>query len=47
MQIVRELKLDELVFTLIEMLIGAEGEYWCYFETDPEWWRLRLWTRRN
>ena len=47
MQIVRELTVDELVFTLIEMLLGAEGEYWSYYETDPQWWELRLYTRKN
>lgn len=47
MQIVRELNLEELIFTLLEMLLGAEGEYWCYYEQDPGWWDLRLYTRRN
>lgn len=47
MELIRELTLDDLVFTLIEMLLGKEGEYWSYYETDPEWWTLRLYTRRN
>jgi len=29
------------------MLIGQEGEEWIYYEADPSWWTLRLWTRRN
>ena len=29
------------------MLIGTEGSDWCYEETDPGWWALRLYLRRN
>ena len=29
------------------MLIGDEGVDWDYYETDPDWWALRLFTRRN
>lgn len=47
MQIVREMSLEELIFTLMEMLLGAEGEYWSYYEESMEWWQLRLYTRRN
>ena len=47
MQIVRELTLEELIVTLMEMLLGDEGYYWCYMETDPDWWNPRLYTRRN
>ena len=43
----RELKGNELTFTLVIMLTGVEGKDFCYYETDPEWWRLRLWIRRN
>jgi len=28
-------------------LYGKQGEWWDYYETDPNWWVLRLWTRRN
>ena len=28
-------------------LLGYQGEDWEYYETYPEWWALRLWTRRN
>lgn len=47
MQIVRELTLQELIFTAITMLIGKEGEDFAYYEQDPNWWALRLYTRRN
>lgn len=29
------------------MLIGQEGRDWDFYETDPGWWTLWLWTRRN
>jgi len=41
------LTLEALIATLISMLIGQEGEHWEYYETDPQWWQLRLWTRQN
>lgn len=47
MQLIRELTLDELIVTLMEMLHGEEGYYWSYYETNPQWWELRLYTRRN
>ncbi|MBA7641847.1 hypothetical protein ES703_49532 [subsurface metagenome] len=37
----------EYIAAALEFLIGDEDTYWCYFETDPDWWQLRLWTRRN
>ena len=43
----RELKGAELSFTLMIMLIGVEGKDFCYYETDPDWWRLRLYMRIN
>ncbi len=43
----RELKGNELTFTLMIMLIGVEGVDFCYYEQDPDWWRLRLYMRRN
>lgn len=48
MQIVRELPLHELMHTLYSMLAFDEDQlYWCYYEGDPDWWALRLYTRRN
>ena len=47
MEIVRELTLEELVFTLMVMLLSPEGEYWWYYWPDPEWWELRLLIGRN
>ena len=46
-QIVRELDLKELMFTLSTMLFGKEHEHWAYYKQDAEWWRLRLDTRKN
>jgi len=47
MLIERELKGDELTFTLLIMLKGVEGKDWVYYENDPNWWELRLYTRIN
>ena len=47
MQIVRELKGAELLFTAMTMLMGEEGVDFSYYECDPDWWILRLYTRRN
>lgn len=41
------ISLNDLIFTGVIMLLGKEGEDWIYYETDPDWWTLRLWTRRN
>ncbi|GAJ04480.1 unnamed protein product [marine sediment metagenome] len=29
------------------VLLDRERECWADYETDPGWWALRLWTRRN
>lgn len=47
MQIVRELKGYELTFTAMTMLMGEGGVDFSYYECDPDWWTIRLWTRRN
>ncbi len=47
MKLVRELKGNELIFTLLLMLLGDEGKDFCYYETNPDWWVLRLYMRRN
>ncbi len=44
---IKELPLEQLIFTLLTMLIGKEGEEWAYYETDPKWWESRLYMRRN
>lgn len=38
-----------LISVLLGMvvLLGEEGTNWEYIETDPVWWRVRLWTRIN
>lgn len=46
-QIVRELTLAELLFTLLLMLLGDEGKDWAYYENDANWWALRLYSRIN
>jgi len=38
---------EELYCTALIMLLAAEGEFWSYYETDPEWWELRLLSRIN
>ena len=47
MLIERELKGSELACTLLAMLIGVEGKDWVYYENDPIWWEIRLYTRIN
>ena len=39
--------LTDLIFTGVIMLLGKEDEDWIYYETDLDWWGVRLWTRRN
>lgn len=46
-QIERELKGAELTLTALCMLLGKEAVDFYYYENDPEWWALRLYTRRN
>lgn len=43
----RELKGDELTFTLLTMLIGVEGKDFCYYKFDTKWWESRLYSRIN
>lgn len=31
----------------IILLLGTRGRDWDFYETDLEWWEVRLWTRRN
>lgn len=47
MQIVRELKGSELIFTAMAMLMGEEGIDYALYECDSDWWTLRLYIRRN
>ena len=42
-----ELKGNELTLTLMAMLLGVEGKDWAYYESDSDWWELRLYTRIN
>lgn len=39
--------IEELIFITVAMILGKEGVDFCYYETDPQWWELRLYTRRN
>ena len=41
------MKIEELRCVAIIMLLGEKGKDWDYYETDLDWWALRLWTRRN
>ena len=47
MQIVRELKGIELLFTATILLMGEQGVDYALYEEDEDWWAVRLWTRRN
>jgi len=31
----------------IILLLGSQGTDWEFYEADPNWWKLRLYTRRN
>lgn len=39
--------LTDLIALAIIFLLGEQGDLWDYYETDPLWWQLRLYTRRN
>lgn len=39
--------LQNVIALGIILLLGSRGRDWEYYETDPEWWAIRLWTRRN
>ena len=39
--------LNDLLFTAMCLLLGKEDADFTFYETDPYWWALRLWTRRN
>ncbi|MBA7532624.1 hypothetical protein ES705_24850 [subsurface metagenome] len=39
--------LQDLIFSAICMLLGTEHIDFIFYETDLDWWQLRLWTRRN
>ena len=41
------MKVEELIFMALCMLQGEQGKDWVYYETDLDWWAIRLWTRRN
>ena len=47
MQIVRELRGAELIFTALTMLLGKEGVDFCYYRGDALFWRDRLYMSRN
>jgi len=37
----------KLIVAALALLFGEEGIDWVYYESDPNWWAVRLWTRRN
>ncbi len=43
----KEPRLVDLICYGILVLFGEEGKHWDHYETDPDWWGVRLWTRRN
>lgn len=38
--------IDSIWFGLI-CLFGEEDRHWEYYETDPDWWAVRLWISKN
>ncbi len=42
-----KLTLELLLFTATCMLTGKEGKDFAYYETDKEWWELRLFISKN
>lgn len=32
---------------ILHCLYGEQDVWWDFYETDPDWWELRLWLRRN
>lgn len=41
-------KISDLVLLALVLLLGQEGRHWVHYGGDgPEWWAVRLWTRRN
>ena len=40
-------KLEALILEVFLMLNTSPGKYWDYYETDRDWWTLRLWISRN
>lgn len=38
--------IDSILYGMI-VLFGQRDKDWGYYETDPDWWEVRLWTRRN
>lgn len=43
----RELPLEQLILTLLTMLIGKEGVDYALYEFDAKWWESRLYMRIN
>lgn len=43
----RELGVRETRLLGFIVLFGEENRDWIYYKADPDWWTLRLWTRRN
>lgn len=37
---------DDIWYGLI-CLLGTFDKDWAFYETDPDWWTLHLWTKRN
>ena len=43
----QEFPLEQLIFTLLTMLIGKESKDWVYYKFDDKWWESRFYMRRN
>ena len=46
-KVVKKQSTEDLIFTLLVMLLGKEGEDWFYYEADTDWWNDRLYKSRN
>jgi len=41
------MSLVTLISTLIVILLDKEEKYWAYYETDPDWWSVRLYIQEE
>ena len=44
---IKEFPLEQLILTLLTMLIGNEFKDWVYYRFDDKWWESRLYMRIN
>ena len=42
-----EMKIDDLIFTTLTMLLGKKDKDYILYKPGKAWWIIRLWTRQN